>query len=301
MVSIINVKKQSMRALKITNSITRRDEKSLEKYLSEISQYEVLTPEEEVNLFRQYKNGDESAILKIVVHNLRFVVSVAKQYQNLGFFLGDLINEGNIGLLKAARRFDETRGFKFISYAVWWIRQSILQAVNEKAKQIRVPMNLRGVTSKVMEQRIKFLQQYEREPTIEELSEATEISIDQVKKSIETYKRCASLDAPFSDDTEGSLSNVLEDDNVNQPDYDLAIRETQQKEVQQLLLNISPRQAEVLSLYYGIGRNNPMSLGDIADHIGISRERVRQIRDRAVKKLRRHAANGDIAPTFSMN
>lgn len=288
-----------MRALKITQSITRRDEKSLEKYLTEISRYDVLTPEEEVQLFQRIREGDEEALVRIVRHNLRFVVSVAKQYQNLGLWLGDLVNEGNIGLIKAARRFDETRGFKFISYAVWWIRQSILQAVNDKANKIRIPLNLKGVSAKVRACRVEILQKEEREPTLEELAEATGLTTDQVKKSLETYKMCSSLDAPLASDSDGALMHVLEDESIEQPDYDLSIRESQKEEVQQLLSMLTPRQATVLSMYYGIGRKQPVSLGEIGEHIGLSRERVRQIMNRGVRKLRMRARN--MEPTFSSN
>ncbi|MCB0532857.1 MAG: RNA polymerase sigma factor RpoD/SigA [Lewinellaceae bacterium] len=288
-----------MRALKITQSITRRDEKSLEKYLTEISRYDVLTPEEEVQLFQRIREGDDEALVKVVRHNLRFVVSVAKQYQNLGLWLGDLVNEGNIGLIKAARRFDETRGFKFISYAVWWIRQSILQAVNDKAQKIRVPLNLKGVGAKVRASHQEILQKQEREPTLDELAEATGLTPELVKKSLDTYKMCSSLDAPLNSDSEGSLVHVLEDDSIVQPDFELSIRESQKEEVQQLLSMLTPRQATVLSMYYGIGRKQPASLGDIGEQIGLSRERVRQIMNRGVRKLRLRARKMD--PTFSVN
>lgn len=288
-----------MRALKITQSITRRDEKSLEKYLTEISRYDVLTPEEEVQLFQRIREGDDEALVKVVRHNLRFVVSVAKQYQNLGLWLGDLVNEGNIGLIKAARRFDETRGFKFISYAVWWIRQSILQAVNDKAQKIRVPLNLKGVGAKVRASHQEILQKQEREPTLDELAEATGLTPELVKKSLDTYKMCSSLDAPLNSDSEGSLAHVLEDDSIAQPDFELSIRESQKEEVQQLLSMLTPRQATVLSMYYGIGRKQPASLGDIGEQIGLSRERVRQIMNRGVRKLRLRARKMD--PTFSVN
>lgn len=288
-----------MRALKITQSITRRDEKSLEKYLTEISRYDVLTPDEEVQLFQRIREGDEAALVKVVRHNLRFVVSVAKQYQNLGLWLGDLVNEGNIGLIKAARRFDETRGFKFISYAVWWIRQSILQAVNDKAQKIRVPLNLKGVGAKVRASHQEILQKQEREPTLDELAEATGLTPELVKKSLDTYKMCSSLDAPLSADSEGALVHVLEDESIEQPDHELSIRESQKEEVQQLLSMLTPRQATVLSMYYGIGRKQPVSLGDIGEQIGLSRERVRQIMNRGVRKLRLRARKMD--PTFSVN
>jgi RNA polymerase primary sigma factor len=285
-----------VRALKITQSITRRDQKSLEKYLAEISRYEVLTPEQEVELFRRIENGDEAAIDKIVRHNLRFVVSVAKQYQHLGLWLGDLVNEGNIGLMKAARRFDVSRGFKFISYAVWWIRQAILQAINEKALKIRVPGNLKNINSKVRDARSRFLQEFEREPTIEELAELTEISPSQIEKSIETYRKCSSLDAPLTSESDDTLVAVLEDQNMRKPDHNLAVRHTQQTEVRQLLELLPPRQAKVLSMYYGIGQKRAYSLDDISDLLGVSRERTRQIRDKGIRRLRVRAR--DMQPTL---
>jgi RNA polymerase primary sigma factor len=286
-----------VRALKITQSITRRDQKSLEKYLAEISRYDVLTPEQEVELFRRIENGDETAIDKIVRHNLRFVVSVAKQYQHLGLWLGDLVNEGNIGLMKAARRFDVSRGFKFISYAVWWIRQAILQAINEKALKIRVPGNLKNINSKVREARSRFLQEFEREPTTDELAEITEISPSQIEKSIETYRKCSSLDAPLTSESDDTLVAVLEDNNMRKPDHNLAVRHTQQTEVKQLLDLLPPRQAKVLSMYYGIGQKRAYSLDDISDLLGVSRERTRQIRDKGIRRLRVRAR--DMQPTLS--
>ncbi len=288
-----------MRAFKITHAITRRDEKSLEKYLAEVARYGVLTPEEELALFRRLKSGDETALDKIVIHNLRFVVSVAKQYQSAGLWLGDLINEGNIGLIKAARRFDETKGFKFISYAVWWIRQSILQAINEKSRKIRLPLNQSSINNKIKAKRSEFFQQEEREPTLEELSEATGLKEEAVLKSLETNKFCTSLDAPLTEDEDGTLANVLEDSNAQQPDFDLSVLESQREEVQDMLSQISEREALVISLYYGIGGKRSLSLEDIGDQIGVSRERVRQIKDRGIKRLRLRTR--DVTPTFSTN
>lgn len=288
-----------MRALKITQTITRRDEKSLEKYLSEISRYDVLSPEEEVELFQRFRAGDERAIEKLINHNLRFVVSVAKQYQVPGLWLGDLVNEGNIGLIKAAYKFDETKGFKFISYAVWWIRQSILQALNEKARKIRIPLNLQGIANKVIAKRTELLQKNEREPSIEELAEATELKTSDVKRCLKTYKMCSSLDAPLSEDGENSLTSVLEDTSIEQPDFQLSVQESQKKEVIELLKCLSPRQATVLQLYFGIGRKHPLSLNDISEHIGVSRERVRQIKDKGLRMLRGQASK--MAITFNPN
>lgn len=287
-----------MRALIITHSITRRDEKSLEKYLSDISKYEVLTPDQELEVFKRIKSGDESAIELIVRHNLRFVVSVAKQYQNAGLWLGDLISEGNLGLIKAAQRFDETRGFKFISYAVWWIRQSIIQAINDKGRKIRLPANQQAISRKINHTRIEFLQHKEREPTAAELAAATELSVTVVEKNISMYKRCSSLDAPLSDDSDSSMGSLMQDDNVASPDYDLQIRETQQQEVKFLLNNLTEREAKVLTLYYGIERKHSMTLGDISDLVGTSRERIRQIRDKGLRKLRNKCQAMDMQLTL---
>lgn len=275
-----------MRALVISNSITRRDEKSIEKYLTEISRYEVLTPEGELELFQQFRDGKAGALEKIVNHNLRFVVSVAKQYQHLGLALGDLINEGNLGLIKAARRFDETRGFKFISYAVWWIRQSILDAISRKSRKIRVPANQQTNTSKLLRETESFMQEHNRRPTNEELGELTGMKTENVKKSLENYRRCQSLDAPVDAEGDTSLMNLMEDDVIPSPDYNLSIRESQQIEVQDMLNGLSPRTKTVLSMYYGIGYKHPQSLDEIGDFVGLSRERVRQIKERGLRKLR---------------
>jgi RNA polymerase primary sigma factor len=283
-----------MRALKITNSITRRDEKSIEKYLAEISRYELLSPEEETRLFQRLRAGDEAVLNRIVQANLRFVVSVAKQYQNLGLWLGDLINEGNIGLIKAARRFDETKGFKFISYAVWWIRQSILQAVNEKARKIRLPLNQSGKTRKIMTAWTGILQRKERAPSVAELAEATGFKPGEIEKCLETYKMCKSLDEPVQDESQTTLVALMADTNEPAPDHRLSTIESQQKEVRDLLSGLNPRQATVISMYYGIGRKHPVSLGEIADSVGVSRERIRQIRDRGLAKLRYRIQRGQV-------
>jgi len=288
-----------MRALVITNTITRRDEKSLEKYFNEISRYGVLSPEEELDMFKRIKNNDEDALQKIVNHNLRFVVSVSKQYQGLGLSLGDLINEGNLGLIKAATRFDETKGFKFISYAVWWIRQSILQALNEKSRKIRLPLNHQSNVSKIIAKRTELLQKMEREPTMEELAEETGFSEDVVRKSLESYKKCRSLDAPVDEDSDTSLSGLMEDKEVERPDYDLAYNESIHIQAQQLLDILPPREASVLKLFFGIDRKYPMNLGEISETMGISRERVRQIKDRGLDILRKASKRSSLE--FSLN
>lgn len=277
-----------MRQLVITNSITRRDSKSIEKYMNEVSRYELLSPEQEVRLFQQFKAGDEAAFQQIITANLRFVISVAKQYQNLGLTLEDLINEGNLGLIKAARRFDETKGFKFISYAVWWIRQSILQAVGEKARNIRVPINYQSTMIKVLDARDKLLQSYEREPSIEEIAQLAELEEGIVEKCLETNKKVRSLDAPMEEGEEATLKHFMEDDLIPMPDTKVAQVESMQKEVQMLLESLKPREAMVLSMYFGIDRDRSMSLGEIGDILGIGRERVRQIRDKSLRRLSSH-------------
>jgi RNA polymerase primary sigma factor len=276
-----------MRALKITNTITSRDQKSMERYLNEIAKYEVLTPEEELSLFKRFKVGDERAFEKLILHNLRFVVSVSKKYQHLGLKLGDLINEGNIGLIKAAKRFDETKGFKFISYAVWWIRQSILQAVNDKGRKIKLPVNMSGDTAKIMDAIRSFQQQEERQPTLQELASFTDFKLGHVKRCLETYKKCSSIDAPIKEDEYTPLASLMEDTKIKQPDFELSVRDSQKIEAQQLLRKLPPRQATILEYYFGLGNTEAKTLSDIGDMMEISRERVRQIKDRALRRLRR--------------
>ncbi|MDX1476465.1 MAG: RNA polymerase sigma factor RpoD/SigA [Saprospiraceae bacterium] len=278
-----------MRQLVITASITRRDEKSLQRYLTEIAAHDVLTPDQELELFQRFKAGDEEAFELIIQHNLRFVVSVAKQYQHTGLWLGDLISEGNIGLIKAAKRFDETKGFKFISYAVWWIRQSILQAINVRGRKIRVPANQIGLKYKLLRAKERFMQSHERSPSTEELADMTGFSPDMISRSDRLVNKCKSLDAPLVEDSDATLVEVMADEAMRDPDFEVAVRESQQREVEQLLQEVSPREATILSLYYGIEREYPMSLNDISDRIGISQERIRQIRDKSIKKLRRKA------------
>lgn len=281
-----------MRALKITPTVTNREEKSLEKYFTEISRHDVLTPEEEYELFT--RTGDErtKALHKIVQHNLRFVVSVAKKYQNCGMPLPDLINEGNLGLMKAAERFDHTRGFKFISYAVWWIRQSIIAAINENGKKIRTPLNLTAIHSKLDRERSRFMQHHEREPTYNELAENLELNEELVERVSVSYKRCASLDKPAGHDTDATMGNLMIDDSIAEPDRHVRIDESQRIMIESMLGNLSEKQAHVLKCYYGIDRELSCSLSTIADELGISRERVRQIRDRSLRRLRNFKAQG---------
>jgi RNA polymerase primary sigma factor len=275
-----------MRQLKITKSITNRESQSLEKYLQEIGKVDLLTPEEEVELAKRIKQGDQAALEKLTKANLRFVVSVAKQYQNQGLSLSDLINEGNLGLIKAAQRFDETRGFKFISYAVWWIRQSILQALAEQSRIVRLPLNKVGSLNKINMAFSELEQEYEREPSPEELAEQLEISTEEVETTLGVAARHVSMDAPFVEGEDNSLLDVLE--NTATPDTDAALeyRESLRREIERSLSTLTDRQCDVIKLYFGIGVEHPMSLEDIGDKFGLTRERVRQIKDKAINKLR---------------
>ena len=289
-----------MRALVITHNITRRDSMSIEKYLNEVSKYDVLTPEEELNLFRRFKEGDQAAFQKIVRSNLRFVISVAKQYQHTGLSLDDLINEGNIGLIKAAQRFDETRGFKFISYAVWWIRQSILQAIGEKSKKIRLPANYQSRIQEVVRTRNELYQELEREPSLAEIAAVTELKESDIENCLRDVKYCKSLNEPVGDDDDSaSLEEMLADPVLASPDSELVGTESLRIELTELLGSLSPREAEILSMYFGLNRKQPLSLQDISDYLDLSRERVRQIKDRALRKLKRKIFNDGMV--FSVN
>ncbi|MBK7805709.1 MAG: RNA polymerase sigma factor RpoD/SigA [Saprospiraceae bacterium] len=275
-----------MRQLKITKSITNRESQSLEKYLQEIGKVDLLTPEEEVDLAQKIKEGDQEALERLTKANLRFVVSVAKQYQNQGLSLSDLINEGNLGLIKAAQRFDETRGFKFISYAVWWIRQSILQALAEQSRIVRLPLNKVGSLNKINRAFSELEQEFEREPSPEELAELLEIPTEEVETTLGVAARHVSMDAPFIDGEDNSLLDVLENNSTPDTDSALEYRESLRKEIERSLNTLTDRQADVIKLYFGIGIEHPMSLEDIGDKFGLTRERVRQIKDKAINKLR---------------
>ena len=275
-----------MRQLKITKSITNRESQSLEKYLQEIGKVDLLTPEEEVDLAQKIKEGDQEALERLTKANLRFVVSVAKQYQNQGLSLSDLINEGNLGLIKAAQRLDETRGFKFISYAVWWIRQSILQALAEQSRIVRLPLNKVGSLNKINRAFSELEQEFEREPSPEELAELLEIPTEEVETTLGVAARHVSMDAPFIDGEDNSLLDVLENNSTPDTDSALEYRESLRKEIERSLNTLTDRQADVIKLYFGIGIEHPMSLEDIGDKFGLTRERVRQIKDKAINKLR---------------
>ena len=277
-----------MRQLKITQSITNRDSKTLEKYFNEVSKEELLTPEQEVDLARRIKLGDTQALEKLVKANLRFVVSVAKQYQHSKVPLNDLINEGNIGLVKAAQKFDETKGFKFISYAVWWIRQSIMQALADNSRFIRIPVNKVGALSKIKEAVSIMEQEFEREPTPEELAEFLGLTVEEVKSATDAISSHSSLDAPFVEGESNSLIDVLENSNADDVSGDLEYKSSLRTEIERLLVHLSEREREVIKQYFGIGCESKLSLEDIGSDLGLTRERVRvrQIKEKALRKLR---------------
>jgi RNA polymerase primary sigma factor len=275
-----------MRQLKITKSITNRESQSLEKYLQEIGKVELITPEEEVRLATLIKQGDQAALDRLTKANLRFVVSVAKQYQNQGLSLPDLINEGNLGLIKAAQRFDETRGFKFISYAVWWIRQSILQSLAEQARIVRLPLNKVGLTNRIQKAYSQLEQEFEREPSAEELAEVLDMDIEEVTSSLGINARHVSMDTPLSEGEEGTLLDVLENNNAEKTDALLDHTQSLKTEIDRSLGTLTERQKEVICYFFGIGVDHPLSLEDIGDKFNLTRERVRQIKDKAITKLK---------------
>ncbi len=279
-----------MRQLKIIKQVTNRESKSLDKYLQDISKIDLITADEEVELAQLIKKGDQKALEKLTNANLRFVVSVAKQYQNQGLKLPDLINEGNLGLVKAATRFDETRGFKFISYAVWWIRQSILQALAEQSRIVRLPLNKIGSINKIKKTFSYLEQTNERPPSPEEIAKELEMTVSEVKQSLKNSGRHVSMDAPLRDGEDSSLYDVL---NVNEspgPDRTL-LQQSLNTEVNRALKTLSPRESDVVRLYYGIGDQQSMTLAEIGQTFDLTRERVRQIREKAIKKLRHNSKN----------
>ncbi len=280
-----------MKQLKITKSITNRESASLDKYLQDIGREELITVDEEVELARRIKKGDRLALEKLVRANLRFVVSVAKQYQNQGLSLEDLINEGNLGLIKAAEKFDETRGFKFISYAVWWIRQSILQALAEQSRIVRLPLNQVGTINKINRAIAEFEQQKRRKPTPEELAEITEIPIDKIKQSRSVSGRQKSLDAPLTDGEDSQLKDVIVNPDSPRADETL-LRESLQIEIERALSTLTKREADVIRYFFGVNAPD-MTLDEIANQFGLTRERVRQIKEKALKRLR-HGTRSEI-------
>ena len=277
-----------MRQLKISKQITNRESESLDKYLQEIGKVDLITTEVEVELARRIREGDQQALEKLTKANLRFVVSVAKQYQNNGLTLGDLINEGNLGLIKAASRFDETRGFKFISYAVWWIRQSIMQALAEQSRIVRLPLNRVGSLTKISKTFAELEQKFQREPSTEEVAEKIGLTPEEVTASLRIGGRHLSVDAPFSQGEEGSLLDVLSDANESNPESEM-MAESLVKEVQRSLTTLTSREADVISLYFGLNHKQSMTLEEIGYKFDLTRERVRQIKEKATRRLK-HAS-----------
>jgi len=279
-----------MRQLKITKQITNRDTKSLEKYFQEISKIDMFTADEEVELTRRIRNGDQIALNKLVNANLRFVVSTAKQYQGSGLRLSDLINEGNIGLVKAAKRFDETRGFKFISYAVWWIRQAILQAISNHSRMVRIPLNKIGEISKINKVFSTLEQSYQRPPSAIEIARELDMSAAQVKVAIKNSGKHLSMDAPFEEGESSSLYDVIASNDATSPDANM-IMDSLRTDIEQVLSTLPNRESEIIKLYYGIGERTPISLSEIGELFDITRERVRQIREKAIRMLRNKSQN----------
>jgi RNA polymerase primary sigma factor len=274
--------------VKITKQYANRESQSLDKYLQEIGKVELLTPQEEIDLARRIKKGDQKALEKLTKANLRFVVSVAKQYQNQGLSLGDLINEGNLGLIKAAKRFDETRGFKFISYAVWWIRQSILQALAEQSRIVRLPLNRVGALNKIGKAFSQLEQEFEREPSASELAEELDMSLFEVSDTLKISGRHLSMDAPFAQGEDNRLLDVIQDHRQPSPDQTL-MEESLKAEVRRALNTLSEREAQVIRLYFGLDQEHSLTLEEIGEKFNLTRERVRQIKEKAIRRLR-HAS-----------
>lgn len=276
-----------MRQLKISKQVTNRETASLDKYLQEIGRVDLISADEEVELARKIKQGDQDALEKLTKANLRFVVSVAKQYQNQGLTLPDLINEGNLGLIKAAQRFDETRGFKFISYAVWWIRQSILQALAEQSRIVRLPLNKIGSINKVNRAFSKLEQEFERAPSLAELAEVLEMSLEDVKQSLQNSGRHVSMDAPLTSDesSSGNMYDVLHNDDVPNPESGL-MADSLRKEIERSLHTLTTRESDVIRLYFGMDGTHAMTLEEIGERFDLTRERVRQIKEKAIRRLK---------------
>ena len=285
-----------MRQLKITKQVTNRETTSLDKYLQEIGKVDLITAEEEVELAQRVKQGDQLALEKLTKANLRFVVSVAKQYQNQGLTLPDLINEGNLGLIKAAQRFDETRGFKFISYAVWWIRQSILQALAEQSRIVRLPLNKIGSINKINKTYAFLEQSHERPPSAEEIANELDMTINDVKESMKNSGRHVSMDAPLVEGEDSNLYDVLRSGESPNPDKEL-IHESLRTEIERALETLTPREADVIKLYFGLGNHHPMTLEEIGETFDLTRERVRQIKEKAIRRLK-HTSRSKILKTY---
>ena len=285
-----------MRQLKITKQVTNRETASLDKYLQEIGKVELISAEEEVELAQRIKQGDKVALEKLTKANLRFVVSVAKQYQNQGLSLPDLINEGNLGLIKAAQRFDETRGFKFISYAVWWIRQSILQALAEQSRIVRLPLNKIGSINKINKTYAKLEQEFEREPNAEEIAEVLDITEQEVKESMKNAGRHISMDAPLVQDEDNTMYDVLKSDEAPTPETEL-LYESLRKEIDRAISTLTQREQDVVRLYFGLDGKHPMTLEEIGEKFDLTRERVRQIKEKAIRRLK-HTSRSKILKSY---
>jgi RNA polymerase primary sigma factor len=285
-----------MRQLKITKQVTNRETASLDKYLQEIGKVELITADEEVELAQRIKAGDQRALEKLTKANLRFVVSVSKQYQNQGLTLPDLINEGNLGLIKAAQRFDETRGFKFISYAVWWIRQSILQALAEQSRIVRLPLNKIGSINKINKAYASLEQQHERPPSAEEIATKLEMSEMDVKESLRNSGRHVSMDAPLVEGEDSNLYDVLNSDDSPNPDDDLMV-DSLRTEIERSLATLTPREGDVIRLYFGLNGQHPLTLEEIGEKFDLTRERVRQIKEKAIRRLK-HTSRSKILKTY---
>ena len=285
-----------MMQLKITKQVTNRETASLDKYLQEIGKVELITAEEEVELAQRIKQGDRAALEKLTKANLRFVVSVSKQYQNQGLSLPDLINEGNLGLIKAAQRFDETRGFKFISYAVWWIRQSILQALAEQSRIVRLPLNKIGSINKINKAYAKLEQEFEREPNAEEIADILEVTENEVKESMKNAGRHVSMDAPLIQDEDNTMYDVLRSEEAITPETEL-LYESLRKEIDRAISTLTPREADVVRLYFGLNGSHPMTLEEIGEKFDLTRERVRQIKEKAIRRLK-HTSRSKILKSY---
>ena len=285
-----------MRQLKITKQVTNRETASLDKYLQEIGKVDLITADEEVELAQRIKAGDQIALEKLTKANLRFVVSVAKQYQNQGLTLPDLINEGNLGLIKAAQRFDETRGFKFISYAVWWIRQSILQALAEQSRIVRLPLNKIGSINKINKTYAFLEQSHERPPSAEEIAKELDMTINDVKESMKNSGRHVSMDAPLVEGEDSNLYDVLRSGESPNPDKDL-LHESLRTEIERALETLTPREADVIRLYFGLGNQHPMTLEEIGETFDLTRERVRQIKEKSIRRLK-HTSRSKLLKSY---
>jgi len=285
-----------MRQLKIIKQVTNRDTPSLDKYLNEIGKVELISSDEEVELSQKIKEGDQNALTKLVNSNLRFVISVSKQYQNQGLSLPDLINEGNLGLIKAALRFDETRGFKFISYAVWWIRQSILQALAEQSRIVRLPLNKIGSINKINKVFSKLEQRFEREPTAKEIANDLKINQNEVKEYLKNSWRCVSMDAPLNSEDDGDMYEVLSLNYDELPDREM-LSHSLRIEIERILTTLSPRESDIIHLYFGLSEKHAHSLEEIGKKLGLTKERVRQIKEKAIRRLK-HTSRSELLKSY---